>query len=158
MKHYSSNRKDGPFVNVNCGAIPESLIDSELLGHEKGAFTGALSQMRGRFERADKGTIFLDEIGELPLHAQVRLLRVLQNKEIERIGGVETIHLDIRIIAATNRNLDELISNHIKSVIERTNGKVHGPGGAAEILGVNPSSLRGKMRKYGIKHGRSFER
>ncbi|MEJ2656298.1 MAG: sigma 54-interacting transcriptional regulator [Desulfobacterales bacterium] len=275
--HYSSNRKDGPFVSVNCGAIPETLIDSELFGHEKGAFTGALTQKRGRFERADKGTIFLDEIGELPLHAQVRLLRVLQDKEIERIGGDKTIQLDIRIIAATNRdlekmvqsgdfredlwfrlnvfpimipalrereqdipallqhfislkvrelklphipepaagsieilmnydwpgnvrelsniveramilnptgpldfsslipgkekesdvalvqsglidNLDQLISNHIKSVIERTNGKVHGPGGAAEILGVNPSSLRNKMKKYGIKHGRSFKR
>jgi len=275
--HYSSNRKDGPFVSVNCGAIPETLIDSELFGHEKGAFTGALSQKRGRFERADKGTIFLDEIGELPLQAQVRLLKVLQSKEIERIGGVKTIPLDLRIIAATNRdlekmvqegdfredlwfrlnvfpiiipplrernqdipallqhfislkvrelklpnipeavpgsvdilmsykwpgnvrelcniveramilnptgpldfskliprkeevshqlpthststdNLDRLISNHIRSIVERTNGKVHGPGGAAEILGVNPSSLRNKMKKYGIKHGRSFER
>ena len=275
--HYSSNRKDGPFVSVNCGAIPETLIDSELFGHEKGAFTGALSKKRGRFERADKGTIFLDEIGELPLQAQVRLLRVLQNKKIERIGGVKTIQLDLRIIAATNRNLEKMVqngdfredlwfrlnvfpimipplrerrqdipallqhfislkvrelklphipeavpgsidilmgyewpgnvrelsnvveraiilnptgpldfselitckekeshepfthsistdnleqltSNHIKSVVERTNGKVHGPGGAAQILGVNPSSLRGKMRKYGIKHGRSFKR
>ncbi len=107
--HYSSSRSDGPFVSVNCGAIPESLIDSELFGHEKGAFTGALSQKRGRFERADKGTIFLDEIGELPLQAQVRLLKVLQSKEIERVGGVKTISLDIRIIAATNRNLEEMI-------------------------------------------------
>jgi formate hydrogenlyase transcriptional activator len=275
--HYSSSRKDGPFVSVNCGAIPEALIDSELFGHEKGAFTGALTEMRGRFERADKGTIFLDEIGELPLQAQVRLLRVLQSKEIERIGGVKTIQLDLRIIAATNRNLEKmvqngdfredlwfrlnvfpivipplrdrrqdipallqhfislkvrelklphipeavtgsidmlmsydwpgnvrelsniveramilnptgpldfsklipgkekeshelskhslptdnldlLISNHIRNVVERTNGKVHGPGGAAEILGVNPSSLRNKMRKFGIKHGRSFKR
>ncbi len=274
--HYSSNRKTGPFVSVNCGAIPESLIDSELFGHEKGAFTGALTQKRGRFERADKGTIFLDEIGELPLQAQVRLLRVLQNKEIERIGGDKTIQLDLRIIAATNRNLekmirngdfredlwfrlnvfpilipplrerrqdipallqhfislkvrdmklphipeaapgsidilmgydwpgnvrelgniveraiivnpngpldfsslisgnekesfkqfthstpydnlDRLISNHIKSVVKRTNGKVHGPKGAAEILGLNPSTLRNKMKKYDIKHGRSFE-
>ncbi len=275
--HYSSNRRDAPFVSVNCGAIPETLIDSELFGHEKGAFTGALSQKRGRFERADKGTIFLDEIGELPLQAQVRLLRVLESKEIERIGGDKTIQLDLRIIAATNRdlekmvqdgefrkdlwfrlnvfpvvipplrerrqdipallqhfislkvrelnlpyipeavpgsidilmryewpgnvrelgniveramilnpagpldfsnlipgkekeshelpaysvstdNLDQLISNHIKSVVERTSGKVHGPGGAAEILGVNPSSLRNKMKKYGIRFGRSFER
>jgi formate hydrogenlyase transcriptional activator len=275
--HYSSNRKNGPFVSVNCGAIPETLIDSELFGHEKGAFTGALSQKRGRFERADKGTIMLDEIGELPPQAQVRLLRVLQSKEIERVGGDKTIQLDLRIIAATNRdleqmvqngefredlwfrlnvfpivipplrerkqdipallqhfislkvrelklpripepsqgsigilmsyewpgnvrelsniveraiilnpagpldfgslipgkgkesheqtlhsapidNLESLISNHIKSVVERTSGKIHGPGGAAEILGVNPSSLRNKLRKYGIKHGRSFER
>ena len=107
--HYSSNRKDGPFVSVNCGAIPDTLLDSELFGHEKGAFTGALAQKRGRFERADKGTIFLDEIGELPLQAQVRLLKVLQSKEIERVGGVKTIALDIRIIAATNRNLTEMV-------------------------------------------------
>jgi len=275
--HYSSNRKNGPFVSVNCDAFPVTLIDSELFGHEKGAFTGALSRKRGRFERADKGTILLDEIGELPPQAQVRLLRVLQSKEIERVGGDKTIQLDLRIIAATNRdlermvqngdfredlwfrlnvfpvvipplrerkqdipallqhfislkvrelklpqipepsqgsigilmsyewpgnvrelsniveraiilnpagpldfgslipgkeresheqplhsvstdNLESLISNHIKSVVERTNGKIHGPGGAAEILGVNPSSLRNKLRKYGIKHGRSFER
>jgi len=108
--HYSSPRSSKPFITVNCGAIPESLIDSELFGHEKGAFTGAISQKRGRFERADKGTIFLDEIGELPLQAQVRLLRVLQNKEFERVGGTETIKLDIRIIAATNRNLQEMVS------------------------------------------------
>ena len=84
--HSSSPRKDGPFTKVNCGAIPETLLDSELFGHEKGAFTGAISQKRGRFERADKGTIFLDEIGELPLPAQVRLLHVVQKKEIERVG------------------------------------------------------------------------
>jgi len=107
--HYSSSRSDGPFVSVNCGAIPDGLIDSELFGHEKGAFTGALSQKRGRFERANKGTIFLDEIGELPPQAQVRLLRVLQDKEIERIGGTKTISLDIRIIAATNRDLEEMV-------------------------------------------------
>ncbi len=275
--HYSSLRSKGPFVSVNCGAIPDTLIDSELFGHEKGSFTGALSQKRGRFERADKGTIFLDEIGELPLQAQVRLLKVLQNREIERVGGSRSIPLDIRIIAATNRdlemmvrsgdfredlwfrlnvfpikipplrkrkhdiaallqhfitlkarelnlpkipdvlpgtvdflmsyywpgnvremsniveramilnpagplkftqlihnaesesdpsykhpyaskNLDQLIAGHIKNVVEETNGKIFGPGGAAEILGVNPSSLRNKMDKYGIKYGRSFKK
>jgi transcriptional regulator with GAF, ATPase, and Fis domain len=107
--HYSSSRNAGPFVSVNCGAIPDTLIDSELFGHEKGAFTGALSRKRGRFERADQGTIFLDEIGELPPKAQVRLLKVLQSREIERVGGVKTIPLDIRIIAATNRNLEEMV-------------------------------------------------
>jgi PAS domain S-box-containing protein len=107
--HYASSRYKESFITVNCGAIPEALIDSELFGHEKGAFTGALSQKRGRFERADKGTIFLDEIGELPPPAQVRLLRVLQNREIERVGGVKTIPLDIRIVAATNRNLEEMV-------------------------------------------------
>ncbi len=87
--HNTSIRRDGPFVKVNCGAIPESLLDSELFGHEKGAFTGALSQKRGRFERADHGTLFLDEIGELPSAAQVRMLRTLQYKEIERVGGTQ---------------------------------------------------------------------
>ncbi|MCD4775709.1 MAG: sigma-54 dependent transcriptional regulator, partial [Candidatus Aegiribacteria sp.] len=271
--HYSSTRRDGPFINVNCGAIPETLIDSELFGHEKGAFTGALSQKRGRFERADKGTILLDEIGELPPLAQVRLLRVLQDKEIERVGGTKIIPLNIRIIAATNRNLeemvktnqfredlwfrinvfpiwipplrerktdipallqhfislkvkdlklpaipklspgaiaplmeyhwpgnvrelqnvveralilnpngpltfkhlnlqqqqknsnlpeltiepdnlDEMISRHIRRALSRVNGKIHGPGGAAELLGINPSTLRNRMDKLGIDYGR----
>jgi transcriptional regulator with GAF, ATPase, and Fis domain len=271
--HYSSSRSEGPFVSVNCGAIPDTLIDAELFGHEKGAFTGALSQKRGRFERADKGTIFLDEIGELPLQAQVRLLRVLQSKQIERVGGVKTIPLDIRIIAATNRNLEEMVKlgqfredlwfrlnvfpiwipplrersvdipallqyfinikskelnmpaipelstgavdslmeyhwpgnvreleniversiilnpegplsfdefihpdqnvssvitdkrshpqklddvifSHIETVLARTNGRVHGPSGAADLLGMNPSTLRNRMNKLGIKYGR----
>jgi transcriptional regulator with GAF, ATPase, and Fis domain len=107
--HLLSLRKDSPFIKVNCGAIPESLIDSELFGHEKGAFTGAISQKRGRFERADSGTILLDEIGELPAQAQVRLLRVLQDKEIERVGGTKSISLNIRIIAATNRDLEGMV-------------------------------------------------
>jgi transcriptional regulator with GAF, ATPase, and Fis domain len=271
--HYSSSRSDGPFVSVNCGAIPETLIDSELFGHEKGAFTGALAQKRGRFERANKGTIFLDEIGELPLQAQVRLLKVLQSKEIERVGGVKTIPLDIRIIAATNRNMEEMvklhqfredlwfrinvfpiwipplrerssdipallqhfislkarelklpdiptlspgaidplmeyhwpgnvrelenvieramilnptgpltfehlnpeqkkktlelhrqseetdnldaeISRHIRRVLSKTKGKVNGPDGAAAFLGINPSTLRNRMKKLGIDYGR----
>ena len=271
--HYSSSRSDGPFVSVNCGAIPETLLDSELFGHEKGAFTGAIAQKRGRFERADKGTIFLDEIGELPPQAQVRLLKVLQSKEIERVGGVKTISLDIRIIAATNRDLegmvklrqfredlwfrlnvfpilipplrerrsdipallqhfialktrefklpniptlstgaidplmeyhwpgnvrelenvieramilnpagsltfehlnpgqpketlelrgysketdtiDEILSRHIRRVLSKTKGKVNGPDGAAALLGINPSTLRNRMRKLGIDYGR----
>ncbi|UCH23354.1 MAG: sigma 54-interacting transcriptional regulator [Deltaproteobacteria bacterium] len=270
--HYSSSRSNGPFVSVNCGAIPDTLIDSELFGHEKGAFTGALSQKRGRFERADKGTIFLDEIGELPLQAQVRLLNVLQSKEIERVGGVKTIPLDIRIIAATNRNLEEMLrlnqfredlwfrlnvfpiwipplrdrmadvpalvqhfislkarelklpdipklspgaivplmeyhwpgnvreleniieralilnptgplsfehmnlgqlkkplesqgesketdnldeanSRHIRQILLKTKGKVNGPDGAAALLGINPSTLRNRMKKLGIDYG-----
>ncbi|MEW6673223.1 MAG: sigma 54-interacting transcriptional regulator [Thermodesulfobacteriota bacterium] len=108
--HNLSLRSRGPFIKVNCGAIPETLVDSELFGHEKGAFTGALNLKRGRFERAHEGTIFLDEIGELPLHAQTRLLRVLQEREIERVGGTAPIKVDIRIISATNRNLETMVS------------------------------------------------
>jgi len=107
--HYSSSRAEGPFIKVNCGAIPETLIDSELFGHEKGAFTGAFTRKRGLFERAHTGTLFLDEIGELPLQAQVRLLRVLQSKEIERVGGSEVISVDIRLIAATHRDLPAMV-------------------------------------------------
>jgi transcriptional regulator with GAF, ATPase, and Fis domain len=268
--HLGSPRRDGPFIPVNCGAIPDSLLDSELFGHEKGAFTGALSQKRGRFERADKGTILLDEIGEMPPEAQVRLLRVIQHREIERVGGTERIPVDIRVIAATNKDLearvragrfredlwfrlnvfpvevpplrerssdipalvhhfierkagelkigepprlatgaiddlmaydwpgnvrelenlveramilhrgeplrfddlgtslprkaaaaprvedqellplDEVIARHIKRVLDRTGGKIHGPGGAGELLGINPNTLRYKMRKLSI--------
>ncbi len=273
--HYSSTRSGGPFVGVNCGAIPDTLMDSELFGHEKGAFTGALSQKRGRFERANQGTIFLDEIGELPLPAQVRLLRVLQTREIERVGGAKTIPLDIRIIAATNRNLDEMVQNnlfrkdllfrlnvfpiyipplrerladiptlvqhfinlkarelklatvptlvpgttafmmeyewpgnvrelqnvieralilkptgplapahfsigpvrgatasaghvassdnlddviagHIRRILSKTGGRVSGPEGAAACLGINPSTLRNRMKKLGIRFGKSI--
>jgi len=108
--HDLSPRNNNPLITVSCGAVPESLIDSELFGHEKGAFTGALTERIGRFERADKGTIFLDEVGELPLNIQARLLRVLQEKEIERVGGSRPIKVDIRIISATHRNLEKLVS------------------------------------------------
>ncbi|MGD8439876.1 MAG: sigma 54-interacting transcriptional regulator [Holophagae bacterium] len=268
--HLASPRRDGPFIPVNCGAIPDSLLDSELFGHEKGAFTGALARKRGRFERADGGTILLDEIGEMPPEAQVRLLRVLQHREIERVGGSERIPVDIRIIAATNRDLEAMVAagrfredlwfrlnvfpirvpplrerlsdipalvqhfierkaaelklagsprlapgaidqlmtyswpgnvrelenlieramilhrseplrfddlaapgrakpapaapspdddvldldaataRHIRGVLEITGGKIHGPGGAGELLGVNPNTLRSKMRRLGI--------
>jgi|GEM_PF-60492 len=271
--HQNSSRKDGPLIKVNCGAIPDTLVDSELFGHEKGAFTGAENRKMGRFERADRGTIFLDEIAELPLHVQVRLLRVLQNKIIERVGGTESIPVDIRIIAATNRNLeeqvasgqfredlwfrlnvfpiripplrsrqadipalvayfiekksremnlhvkpvlsqgamdqltayswpgnvrelenvierelilskdglltfqtviprmsggktqdkgtaddgvlelDEVYTRHIKKVLALSKGKINGPGGAAEILKINPNTLRNRMKKLGIPHG-----
>ncbi len=275
--HLGSPRRDGPFIPVNCGAIPESLLDSELFGHEKGAFTGALARKRGRFERADGGTILLDEIGEMPKPAQVRLLRVLQHREIERVGGTERLAVDIRIIAATHQDLakmvaagrfredlwfrlnvfpvdvpplrerksdvpalvqhflerkagelkigdtpklapgaiddllaydwpgnvrelenlieramilhrgeplrfdelgtslpaktavaepapggeeldlDTVVARHIRHVLGTTGGKIHGPGGAGELLGVNPNTLRYKMRKLGIpfrKHRR----
>ena len=276
--HSLSRRNNGPFIQVNCGAIPETLIDSELFGHEKGAFTGAISQKRGCFERADRGTIFLDEVGELPPQAQVRMLRVLQDKNIHRVGGTSQIKVDIRIIAATHQNLhemvkrklfrddlwfrlnvfpiiipplrdrkedipalvnhfiekkskeleipllpklapgamaplmayawpgnvrelenvieralilskgrpltfdnivwpddnrehgepttriddflnlDHVISKHIQHALHTTKGKVHGPSGAAQLLGLNPSTLRHRMRKLGILHGRGKQR
>ena len=108
--HYHSTRRDGPFVPVNCGAIPAELLESELFGHEKGAFTGAISARAGRFEMAEGGTLFLDEIGDMPLHMQVKILRVLQEKNYERVGGNKSFKTDVRIIAATHRNLEEMIA------------------------------------------------
>ncbi|MEK9727378.1 MAG: sigma-54 dependent transcriptional regulator [Candidatus Margulisiibacteriota bacterium] len=107
--HKNSTKANGPFISINCAAIPENLIESELFGYEKGAFTGADDQKKGKFELAQKGTIFLDEIGELPLTLQAKLLRVLQNKNFERIGGTSQIQSSARIIAATNQNLEEMI-------------------------------------------------
>lgn len=109
--HYHSHRRHKPFVPVNCGAIPQELLESELFGHEKGAFTGAISSRPGRFELAQGGTIFLDEIGDMPLHMQVKLLRVLQERTFERIGGNKTIEADVRVIAATHQNLEKLIED-----------------------------------------------
>ena len=107
--HANGSRADKPYISVNCGAIPDSLLESELFGHKKGAFTGAANDRKGKFESAHKGTIFLDEIGELPLPGQVKLLRVLQSHEIQRVGSDETIAVDARIVAATNKNLRRLI-------------------------------------------------
>ena len=110
--HYMSNRQKGPFIPVNCGAIPGELLESELFGHEKGAFTGAIGSRKGRFELAEGGTLFLDEIGDMPLQMQVKLLRVLQERIFERVGGSKTINCDVRIVAATHRNLEEMISEN----------------------------------------------
>jgi transcriptional regulator with GAF, ATPase, and Fis domain len=107
--HANGSRPDQAYISVNCGAIPENLLESELFGHKKGAFTGAVNDRKGKFESAHKGTIFLDEIGELPLSGQVKLLRVLQSHEIQRVGSDETIAVDTRIVAATNKNLRRLI-------------------------------------------------
>jgi transcriptional regulator with GAF, ATPase, and Fis domain len=109
--HNLSPRKGKPFIKVNCAALPATLIESELFGHEKGAFTGADDKRTGKFERANGGTIFLDEVGEMPVGLQVKLLRVLQEKEIERIGGRDTIKVDVRIIAATNKNLEKEVAD-----------------------------------------------
>ena len=110
--HYNSQRKDKPFIKVNCAALPESLIESELFGHEKGAFTGASAQRIGRFEAANGGTLFLDEFGDIPASLQVKLLRVLQEREIERIGSTTPIKVDVRILCATNRNLEALMEKN----------------------------------------------
>lgn len=107
--HFNSPRKEKPFVTLNCGAIPEALIESELFGHMKGAFTDAIATKKGLFEMADEGTIFLDEISELPLMMQVKLLRVLQDREFKRVGGTDDIHVDVRIIAATNKDLERAV-------------------------------------------------
>jgi sigma-54 specific flagellar transcriptional regulator A len=107
--HYLSERRDGPFIPVNCGAIPAELLESELFGHEKGSFTGAISARKGRFELAEGGTLFLDEVGDMPLQMQVKLLRVLQERVFERVGGSKTIAADVRIIAATHRDLETMI-------------------------------------------------
>ena len=105
--HFNSTRKRGPLVQVNCGALPSGLLESELFGHEKGAFTGAIRQHKGRFEQADGGTLMLDEVGEMPLETQVKLLRVLESGEFQRVGGTSTMSVDVRIVAATNRTLRE---------------------------------------------------
>ena len=109
--HLNSVRAKQPFVAINCGAIPRELLESELFGHEKGAFTGAVTAREGRFELAEGGTLFLDEIGDMPLNMQVKLLRVLQERKFERVGGVKTISTDVRIIAATHKNLEQMIAD-----------------------------------------------
>src|ERR1043165_8513755 len=107
--HYNSGREHKPYVKINCGAIPETLLESELFGHEKGAFTDARTQRQGRFEEADGGTLFLDEIGEMSMQAQVRLLRVLQDGEFTRVGGKAVIKSDVRVIAASNVDLERAV-------------------------------------------------
>ncbi len=107
--HYGSQRGDKPFIEINCAAIPEELIESELFGHEKGAFTGAIAQKKGKFDLADGGTIFLDEIGDMSLKTQAKVLRILQERKFERVGGTKVVEVDVRIIAATNKVLEEEI-------------------------------------------------
>jgi formate hydrogenlyase transcriptional activator len=111
--HNRSRRSSGPFVTLNCAAIPSGLLESELFGHERGAFTGAFSQTMGRLQQAHQGTLFLDEIGDLPLELQPKLLRALQEQEFERLGSSRTIHVDVRIVAATNQDLAEMVDGRL---------------------------------------------
>ncbi|MFO7599531.1 MAG: sigma-54 dependent transcriptional regulator [Candidatus Desulfacyla sp.] len=111
--HYQGQRKDRPFISINCGALTETLLESELFGHEKGAFTGAVAMKKGRFELADEGTLFLDEVGDMPLSLQVKLLRVLQEMAFERVGGTRTIQVDVRVLSASNRNIKEDVQNGV---------------------------------------------
>ena len=111
--HNLSQRRERTFVKVNCAAIPTGLLESELFGHEKGAFTGAIAQKVGRFELAHRGTLFLDEVGDIPLELQPKLLRVLQEKEFERLGGTRTLQVDVRVVAATNRDLTQMVEDRL---------------------------------------------
>ncbi|MCX8069548.1 MAG: sigma-54 dependent transcriptional regulator [Thermodesulfovibrionales bacterium] len=147
--HSLSRRNQGPFVPVNCGAIPESLIEGELFGHEKGAFTGALKTRKGKFENAHNGTIFLDEIGDMALHLQVRLLRVLEDKRVYRIGGDEPIPVDVRVISATNSDLSKAVSKGIfrEDLLYRLN-----------VLRINLPPLRERREDIALLARHFFER
>src|SRR6185295_223562 len=109
--HINSPREDKPFVRVNCAALAPGVLESELFGHEKGAFTGAVARRPGRFELADGGTLFLDEVGDLPMEVQIKLLRTLQEREFERVGGTDTIKVDVRVVSAINRDLETMITD-----------------------------------------------
>jgi formate hydrogenlyase transcriptional activator len=158
--HRRSRRAKGPLVKVNCAAIPETLLASELFGHERGAFTGATERRRGRFEQADGGTIFLDEIGELPAATQVTLLRVLQEREFERLGGAHTVHVNVRIVAATNRDLaaDVEAGRFRGDLYYRLNGfEVHVPPLRERPEDV-PPLVAHLAARYAARIGRTIER
>ena len=158
--HYASPRADKPFVKVHCAALPETLLESELFGHEKGAFTGAGARRKGRFEQADGGTILLDEVGDFSPAVQVKLLRVMQEREFERLGGLETIRVNVRVLAATNRNLEELIERRVfrDDLYYRLN-----------VFGIYMPPLRERrsdillladhfLEKYAKRHGKDIRR
>jgi Nif-specific regulatory protein len=158
--HFNSLRKSKPFIKVNCAALPESLIESELFGHEKGAFTGAATQRIGRFEAANGGTIFLDEVGDIPAPVQVKLLRVLQQREIERLGSSTPVKVDVRIICATNRNLEELITTEAfrEDLYYRINVfPVYVPALRERINDI-PALADYFIEKYNEKHGKNIKR
>jgi len=148
--HFSSRRSGGPWVKVNCGALPEALLESELFGHERGAFTGAVRQKPGRFEDAAKGTLFLDEIGELPLLLQVKLLQVIEEKTFSRVGGNQPLTVDVRILAATNRDLEAMVRARelILQALERARGN---KSQAARLLGLTRRALYSRMERHGLR-------
>ena len=158
--HYRSQRRGGPFVAINCAALPQSLLESELFGHEKGAFTGAIRQHRGKFEQADGGTLLLDELGEVPLSTQVRLLRVLESGEVQRVGGSETLKIDVRLVAATNRDLRaEVKAGRFREDLFYRLNVFHIPiPPLVERRDDIPLLVEYFLEKYNRRHRRSIER
>ncbi len=157
--HYNSPRATGPFVKLNCAALPDNLLESELFGHEKGAFTGAVNQRKGRFEQADGGTLFLDEIGEISAAFQAKLLRVLQEGEFERVGGTRTLKVDVRIIAATNRDLESEVEQGAfrEDLYYRLNVMpIHMPSLRNRVEDI-PDLARFLVEKIGNRQGRTLE-
>jgi formate hydrogenlyase transcriptional activator len=158
--HMGSHRAGRAFIRVNCGAIPQSLIGSELFGYEKGAFTGATQRRPGRFELADGGTLFLDEVGELPLETQIALLRVLQEREFERVGGCEPVTVDVRILAATNRNLQNAVNDKEfrEDLFYRLNVfPIHMPSLRERVDDI-PVLVQYLAERYALKAGKTIER
>lgn len=149
-------RAGHPFIKINCAALPEGLIESELFGHEKGAFTGAVGMRKGRFEAADGGTLFLDEIGELAVSTQVKLLRVLQEQEFERLGGMETRKVDVRVVAATSRNLEQMVKDGLfrRDLYYRLNVFPVSMPPLRERQGDIPLLVENFLEKYGHKIGK----
>jgi transcriptional regulator with GAF, ATPase, and Fis domain len=146
--HSESRRANGPFIAANCGGVTPGLAASDLFGHEVGSFTGAVRRRTGRFEAAQKGTLLLDEIGELPIELQPLLLRVLEQREIERVGG-DPFPVDVRK-KETGRTWAAQEKARILEALHAADGRIYGPGGAAHRLGLRPTTLYGKMRKHGI--------
>ena len=157
--HALSSRRDKTFIKLNCAAVPSGLLESELFGHERGAFTGAVSQKVGRIELADKGTLFLDEIGELPLELQPKLLRVLQDREFERLGGVHTLRVDVRIISATNRDLRQEVADRKfrEDLFYRLNVFPIDLPSLRERRGDIPMLVHHFMRKHAARMGKAIE-
>ena len=155
--HYRSNRREGPFLQINCGALPAGLLESELFGHEKGAFTGAVRQHRGKFEQADGGTLMLDEVGEMPLETQVKLLRILESGKFQRVGGSSTIEVDVRVVAATNRNLLEEVRHgrFREDLFYRLNVFQISLPPLRERTDDIPLLVDHFIQKYATKHGKS---